>query len=528
MSPLAMLLAASVLTLGDPDEKWWGTFVSNGWAQPYCDSEPYDLEKVNFGCATASLLVSSEGRYVWGSRPYILSATDGVVTLESKYEDLRVVKAGDTLKDAFLAAARLHFPSDGRMPPREFFEEPQFNSYIETCVSGGGQAGVERYIADLDASGFPCGVFMIDAGWEPCLGVFEFNGRFSAPKRLFGTIRERGWKSLVWASHFVSPDNGVFGRLRYEPHFGGLDLLCHRKADSQPAIVRWWAGASAVFDLTNPAGYRYFADALTGFTRRYGIDGIKFDAGDQPIMYADGDIRFHDEGQLSVDYIEKYGRLAAENFEYNEIRSAYNCGGLPLVLRLIDKRHTWDELRKVIPEIVAAGLCGYRFAVGDMIGGGDMWSFVPGYSVDERLFVRSCQVQALMPMMQFSLAPWRVLSAENCAICRDMAKLHVEFAPYILELAAECAKSGEPMVRAMEYAFPRQGFARRMQQFMLGDRYLVAPVTDEDDSVTVELPAGEWTDDLGVVHDGPKTIRLENVPLSRLPRFRREGIDEGR
>ena len=38
------------------------------------------------------------------------------------------------------------------------------------------------------------------------------------------------------------------------------------------------------------------------------------------------------------------------------------------------------------------------------------------------------------------------------------------------------AKTGEPIIRHMEYAFPHQGFVDCKDQFMLGDRYLVAPV----------------------------------------------------
>ena len=81
--------------------------------------------------------------------------------------------------------------------------------------------------------------------------------------------------------------------------------------------------------------------------------------------------------------------------------------------------------------------------------------------------------------------------------------------------------SEKPFVRAMEYEFPRQGFARPMQQFMLGSRWLVAPVTTPDNAKTVELPAGTWRDDLGAIHEGPATLHLENVPLSRLPRYER-------
>jgi len=158
----------------------------------------------------------------------------------------------------------------------------------------------------------------------------------------------------------------------------------------------------------------------------------------------------------------------------------------------------------------------------DMIGGGCAGSFRDlgkNAKFDPKLFVRSAQVQALMPMMQFSAAPWRMLSKEENDICRAAAKLHVAFSPEILRLARQAAKTGEPIVRPMEYVFPHQGFDACLQQFMLGDRCLVAPVVSADDSVTVRLPAGRWQDDLGAIHEGPKTLELKDVPLARLPRF---------
>ena len=53
----------------------------------------------------------------------------------------------------------------------------------------------------------------------------------------------------------------------------------------------------------------------------------------------------------------------------------------------------------------------------DMIGGGEYLNFLENSSnLDEELFVRYAQCAALMPMMQFSAAPWRVLSKENFEI----------------------------------------------------------------------------------------------------------------
>ena len=80
---------------------------------------------------------------------------------------------------------------------------------------------------------------------------------------------------------------------------------------------------------------------------------------------------------------------------------------------------------------------------------------------------------------------------------------------------------GDGARKTMEYEFPHQGFNRPMQQFMLGSKWLVAPVITPDDAKTVELPAGKWRDDLGTTHVGPKTIQLKDVPLDRLPHYER-------
>ena len=50
-----------------------------------------------------------------------------------------------------------------------------------------------------------------------------------------------------------------------------------------------------------------------------------------------------------------------------------------------------------------------------MIGGGEFTSFLNQATIDQELIVRSTQVHALAPMMQFSVAPWRVLDAARLA-----------------------------------------------------------------------------------------------------------------
>ena len=66
-------------------------------------------------------------------------------------------------------------------------------------------------------------------------------------------------------------------------------------------------------------------------------------------------------------------------------------------------------------------------------------------TIDQELVVRAAQCHALMPMMQYSVAPWRILSQENLAICLEMAALHVEMGEKILELARDAGIAESPL-----------------------------------------------------------------------------------
>lgn len=196
--------------------------------------------------------------------------------------------------------------------------------------------------------------------------------------------------------------------------------------------------------------------------------------------------------------------------------------GLPPAQRLRDKFNEWDDLDKRIPDLMSQSVMGYAYTCPDMIGGGEYQSFLKAATIDEELVVRSAQVHALMPMMQFSVAPWRILSKENNAICLKMAKLHLEMGPKILGWAQRAAKSGEPIVQPMAMALPEGGYEKVKDQFVLGGGIIVAPVVTKGARTrSVLLPPGEWQAEDGTLHQGGGKIEIQ-VPLERLPYFTRQ------
>lgn len=518
-----------------PGEYWWGAIVNKGYEQPYTDfdagdnyclddPEPtvraegfFDLGTMSCKAATAPLLISSKGRYIWGSHPFSFRFKDGVLSVSSQYEKLEPVAAGHTLKEAYLAACSKHFPFDGREPAELMFTKPQFNNWIETVVLGINQENAESFVDALHDSGFPCGVVMIDGGWQRYHGCRDFNpDTFPHAVSLFDKIHDYGYKSMLWVAYFLSADSRP-EYVSYKPEAQNI-LVRNKMNPNEAGLVWWWNGISVTLDLTRRDIREKFTHELEDFADKFHVDGFKFDGGD-PEYFRENAL-FSESWMTPADFGEAY-MAVGESFPYNEFRAGYNGSGKPVVLRHYDVGHSWKELRTIIPDLLTAGLIGYPYVFADMIGGGHANSYQTGHAFSHKLFLRSCQLQALMPMMQFSAAPWRVLTPEESEICRSFANLHVSFGPYIMEQVHHASATGEPIMRMMEYEFPGCGYEKVNQQFMLGSRLLVAPVVDENDSKTVYLPEGVWRDDQGQEFCGPQVLELQNVPLDRLPYYER-------
>jgi alpha-glucosidase (family GH31 glycosyl hydrolase) len=133
-------------------------------------------------------------------------------------------------------------------------------------------------------------------------------------------------------------------------------------------------------------------------------------------------------------------------------------------------------------------------------------------------------VNALMPVMQFSITPWQF--GEECAdICRKYTELHLEFTPKFEELARHAARTGEPIVRPVFFLAPDDPAALDCdQQFLVGDDLLVAPVVEKGARKRdIYFPPGAWRDHwTGEVYEGPQSIEDFPAQLDILPIFHRE------
>ena len=507
-----------------PGETWWGAmdtpsawqvFEAGGnYAFPFAGDQTFEMDfrTDTYGNNCVPFLASSAGRYIWSDEPFKFTLKEGVMSFEGN-APVELVQAGSTLKEAYLAASAAHFPPSGTIPPQEFIANPQYNTWIELTYNQN-QADILRYAQDIVANGFPTGaVFMIDDNWQKYYGNFEFKpDRFPDPKGMMEKLHAMGFKVMFWLSPYVSADS---------PEYRELEKLGYFVLDVNkdlPAMCKWWNGFSAMLDMSNPGARQWLVDKLHGMQEEYGVDGFKFDAGDAA-RYSPAEIRVYDGESYGPRHTELWCRMF-EDFPYNELRASWKLAGQPIVMRLCDKKYAWEAVASLVPAMINASMEGHIYVCPDMIGGGEFTSFLDlsPEEIDQELIVRSCQIHAMMPMMQFSVAPWRILSAENMELCRQAAWKHANLGSYLLEQAREGSVSGEPIVRPMDYAFPGQGFESCSDQYMLGPRYLVAPMMTPGTSRSVKLPAGSWKDELGQTYEGGKTYTLE-VPLSRIPVF---------
>jgi alpha-glucosidase (family GH31 glycosyl hydrolase) len=506
-----------------PGEYWWAGITSLGHQMPYDSSSIATIEMWgdNQGNQAQPLLLSSIGRYIWSEEPIQYEFNKGIITVGVRTGKIVTGTAGDNLHTAFEYVAKTFFPSNGLIPDPLLFTKPQYNTWIELMYDQN-ENDILVYAQNIIDNGFSPGVLMIDDNWQENYGVWEFSPkRFKDPKGMINKLHSMGFKVMLWVCPFVSPDTEVFRSLAKD----GLLILDPQKTQdilwsntrNKAAIIRWWNGASACVDLSNPKAQKWFKARLDNLVNEYGVDGFKFDAGDAD-FYTNDVASFN--AKSPNDHTTSFAELGL-HYPLNEYRAAWKMAGMPLAQRLRDKTHKWGDLVKLIPDQMSQSVAGYAYTCPDMIGGGEYQSFLNGAVIDEELVVRSAQIHALMPMMQFSVAPWRVLSKENANICLKMSKLHEEFGGHILNLAKEASKTGEPIVKPMEFAFPGNGYELIKDQFVLGNNIIVAPVMEKGiRSRKVVLPKGKWKADDGKIYNGGKTIEV-TVPIERLPYFRK-------
>jgi alpha-glucosidase (family GH31 glycosyl hydrolase) len=477
------------------NEQWWGGAVQYGYKMPFNSNSSFsfDLYGDKSNNQSAPLLLSNKGRWVWCDEPFqFYFKNDTLQVTAASGHAVQNGVAGNNLASAYKYSSSHFFPSSGKWPDSLMVTAPQYDLWIELQYNPN-QKDVLNYADKVLQNGLPAGVLMIDDNWTNYYGEFDFDkSKFPDAKAMIAHLHQKGFKVMVWICPFISPDSKQFRELSAKKYLL-LDSEGNKNKEwkdaKKPLLISWWNGYSACLDLTNPGAKQWLMNKLHFLQNEYGVDGFKLDAGD-PYFYNNKNL-LSNKTVSPNEQCEEWAKIGLE-FPLNEYRAMWKMGGQPLVQRLADKSHTWSDLQELIPNTIAQQLLGYTFTCPDMIGGGNFTSFLPGSKINQKLIVRSAQVHALMPMMQFSVAPWRILDSAHLEAVKDAVKIRQENISYLMQVIRKAAQTGGPALRPMAYNYPNKEYESIEDQFMIGEKMLVAPVLTENDERTVVLPPGDW------------------------------------
>ena len=121
------------------------------------------------------------------------------------------------------------------------------------------------------------------------------------------------------------------------------------------------------------------------------------------------------------------------------------------------------------------------------------------FTTDHTLFCRWLSLAIFAPHYRLVLSPDKVnpeyMGSEAYGALKNLAGIRASLFPYMYSAIAEGASFGVPVMRHLESEFPRDVFARGLEnEYMLGSSLLVAPVLNEDGEIRAYIPSGVWTD----------------------------------
>lgn len=489
---LTAAAAAEMKVASQKGEKWWGVFVGNSPQQPFL--QPFNITpgERNASGFTAPMLISDLGRFVYCSSPMGVRFDAGNFTITYEGTPPELINAGRSMRDAYRVACLKYFPPNNIAPAVDFFKQPLYQTIFDLGAFPT-QEAVAAYADRLDKEGFPKGILLIGEGWSQTPGTYSFDPHtFPDPKALTDRLHAKGFRLMLT----VSPYASASGREYVENLRKGYLIMDN---DNKPVIVRDEGGYYAAFNLGDKRIYDDIHSSLVRLKSDYGIDGLCFDSNSllPALTSVQGNrlmSRWLDMGK-DAGLSQYYPGQTTQYTPYDNVvgAPAEKPHGSPIIYDLTN--------------LISAQLCGYQFC-----------RFTPCALSDTTalfsqnwLMQRTIQFQSMLPLQTVPFAPWRIKDRAMYQSIKQTLKYREGMAEYFAQLYKESLINGEPMVRHMEYQFPRSGFSDCNDQFMLGGKYLCAPFYNREISRMVRLPRGVWTDSRGRKFRGPLVTTINDV-----------------
>ena len=398
---------------------------------------------------------------------------------------------------------------------------------------------VARRFRALD---LPADAIHLDIHYMDRYRVFTWHPRrFPQPAAMHRELATLGFRTMA----IVDPGVSVAPYTVHDTLLNG-DMLLTR-SDGQPYVGKVWPGATVFPDFTQ-ARTRETWGLLHRRLTAAGVAGFWNDMSDPVFRAGDvydplaEDVQHHGVPHAWVRNLYANGMAEATVSGLRALRP----GKRPFVLSRSgflgiqrhaavwtgDNHSSWRHLRENLDMVLNLGLSGVPLAGADVGGfgrGPGKYGAVKPLRPSAELFIRWMELGALMPFFRVHCTlyaprqePWS-FGRRALDLSRRILRRRYRLLLLLYRLALEAHETGLPMVRPvfMHYDTPQGAVS---DQFLLGDRVLVAPVlTRGATSRTVWLPPGTWTHWLTSQPCAGGQSAVVDAPLGMTPIFVRDG-----
>ncbi len=356
----------------------------------------------------------------------------------------------------------------------------------------------------LRDNGLPCDCIHFDIDYMDHYKVFTWNKEtYKDGAKVISDFKDMGIKSVT----IIDP--GVKVEKDYYVYEEGIEKGYFAKTpEGQVYVNVVWPGDAVYPDFGRPEVRKWWGEKQK-YLIDMGVAGVWNDM-NEPASFngpLPDDVVFSDE-ERPATHLEMHNV-----YGHNMSKATYEgwkeySGKRPFVITRAcysgsqkyttgwtgDNHSIWAHIRMAIPQLCNLGLSGMSF-VGTDVGGF-------GSDCTPELFARWLQVGCFSPFFRDHSAmgtrhqePWQ-FGEEILAISRKYINLRYELLPYLYDLMRECEVTGLPILRPLVLEYDKDEKVKdKNDEFMLGDRILVAPVVEQGArEKLVYLPEGVWYD----------------------------------
>ena len=342
--------------------------------------------------------------------------------------------------------------------------------------------------------GIPCDVIGLEPGWQthayPCTFVWDRN-RFSNPSAFVRDAAAMQYKVNLWEHAFTHPASPLFSPL--EPQSGNDGV---------------WGGL--VPDFAGEPARQVFGDYHGMTFIDQGVSGFKLDECD------------------NSDYTGGWSFPECSQFpsgiDGEQMHSVFGLRYQQAIWEPYQKRNqpTYSLVRSSgalaapYPFVLCSDLYDHRVFIRALVNSGFsglLWCPEVRDAVDEEDLIRRLQSVIFSPLAivngwYIKNPPWKQLNKDKNnagellpdwekleARCRTIIGWRMQLVPYLRSAFARYAKEGTPPFRALVLDFPGDPRLQQVNdQYLIGDRMMVAPLFAGEADRKVILPTGEWFD----------------------------------